>query len=125
VGLRTEGTIAMFSNLHTEGGLTNHLVIRQPATLFDYQRDVAMIRASSDPAMQRLADKGEQGLVMHSLQEYLRKNPTHWLTYDLNGVRYEKVATGSGVLPSAPNWWERTFLIFKPVDFQRPKVCTH
>lgn len=125
VGLRTEGTIAMFSNLHTEGGITNHLVIQKAGTLFDYQRDVAMIRASSDANLQRMAERGNQGLVMHSLQEYLRKNPTQWVSYDLNGVRYEKVTANSAALPAAPNWWERTFLIFKPVDFNRPKVCTH
>jgi hypothetical protein len=22
-------------------------------------------------------------------------------------------------------WWERKFLIFKPVDFARPKACSH
>ncbi|MFL6548400.1 MAG: thiol-disulfide oxidoreductase [Povalibacter sp.] len=125
VGLRTEGTIAMFSNLHTEGGVTNHLVIRQPVELFDYQRDVAIIRASSDPALQHLADRGNQGLVMQSLETYLRKNPTQWVTYDLHNVRHEKVTAASTDLPAPPNWWERTFLIFKPVDFNRPKVCTH
>jgi hypothetical protein len=124
VGLRTEGTIAMFSNLHTEGGVTNHLVIRQPLGWFDYQRDVAMIRASSDPALQRLAERGSQGLVMPSLAQYLRKNPDQWVTYDLNSVRHEKVTASSPDLP-ALGWWERTFLIFKPVDFNRPKVCTH
>lgn len=125
VGLRTEGTIAMFSNLHTEGGVTNHLVIRKPAEWFGYQKDVAMIRDASDPAMQRLAARGDHGLVMHSLQEYLRKHPTQWVTYELDGVRHEKVMAGSPALPPPPNWIERTFLIFKPVDFARPKVCTH
>jgi hypothetical protein len=92
--------------------------------LFDYQRDVAMIRESSDPALQRLADRGGQGLVMPSLAQYLRKNPDQWVTYDLNNVRHEKVTASSADLPQL-GWFERTFLIFKPVDFNRPKVCTH
>lgn len=124
IGLRTEATIAMFSNLHTEGGITNHLLIRQPPYLFPYQRDVALIRAASDPAMQRLADRG-QGLVMLSLQEYLRRHPQHWVTYDMGKVHHEKVSAASPDLPAPANWWERTFLIFKTVDYARPKVCTH
>ena len=122
LGLRTEASIAMFSNLHTEGGITNHLVVTQPPTLFPYQRDVAMIRGSSDPNIQRLADT-ERGLVLFSLQEYLRRHPSEWVTYDLHGVRHEQVTAADVREPAA--WWERSFLIFKPVNFARPKVCTH
>jgi hypothetical protein len=123
VGLRTEASIAMFSNLHTEGGITNHLLL-DPVYLFPYQKDVAMLRDSSDPAMQHLAAR-DLGLVMFSVNEYLRKNPQHWLTYDLNGMRYERVTAAALGSQRHANWFERTFLIFKPVDYARPKRCTH
>jgi hypothetical protein len=123
VGLRTEASIAMFSNLHTEGGRTNHLLL-DPVYLFPYQKDVAMLRDSSDPTMQHLAARN-LGLVMFSVNEYLRKNPQHWLTYDLNGVRHERVTAASLGAQQHANWFERTFLIFKPVDYARPKRCTH
>jgi hypothetical protein len=122
VGLRTEASIAMFSNLHTEGGQTNHLVITQPPTLFGYQQDVAMIRAASDPNIQRLAET-DRGLVLFSLQEYLRRHPDQWVSYDLHGTRHDHVTAAQVSAQAA--WWERTFLIFKPVSFERPKVCTH
>lgn len=124
VGLRTEASIAMFSNLHTEGGITNHLVITQPMDLFPYQRQVAMIEASSDPDLQSYADRN-LGLVMFSLNEKLRKKPNDWVTYELNGTRHERATAASLGAHTHANAWERKFLIFKHVDYARPKVCTH
>jgi hypothetical protein len=124
VGLRTEASIAMFSNLHTEAGVSNHLLLKEPAYLFPYQRDVAMIKASSDPDLQDFADRN-LGLVMFTLKERLRNKPQAWVTYELNGERYERVTAQSIGAFTHANAWERKLLIFKPVDFARPKVCTH
>jgi hypothetical protein len=124
VGLRTEASIAMFSNLHTEAGTSNHLLITQPLALFPYQSDVAMIKASSDPDLQHFADEN-LGLVMFTLKERLRKKPGQWVTYELNGVRHERATAESIGAYTHANAWERKLLIFKPVDFARPKVCTH
>lgn len=124
VGLRTEASIAMFSNLHTEAGQSNHLLIPEPPYLFSYQKDVAMIKASSDPDLQRYADRN-LGLVMFDLKERLRNKPGHWVTYELNGVRYEKATAASSGAFNHASFWERKLLIFKHVDFARPKVCTH
>lgn len=124
VGLRTEASIAMFSNLHTEAGMSNHLLIKEPLALFPYQSDIAMIKASSDPDLQHFADRN-QGLVMFTLKERLRKKPDQWVTYELNGVRYEKATAQSLSAFTHASFLERKLLIFKPVDFARPKVCTH
>ena len=45
----------MFSNLHTEGGQTNHLLFSSPPYLFDYQQDVVQIIATSSPAPRPVA----------------------------------------------------------------------
>jgi hypothetical protein len=124
VGSRTEASIAMFSNLHTEGGTSNHLLITQPWDLFPYQRDVAMIKASSDPDLQAYADRN-LGLVMFTLNEKLLKKPGHWVTFELNGVRHERATAASLGAHTHANALERKLLIFKPVDYSRPKVCTH
>ena len=83
-----------------------------------------MLRDSSDPTMQHLAARN-LGLVMFSVNEYLRRNPHHWLTYDLRDVRHERVTAAALGSQHHANWFERTFLIFKPVDYARPKKCTH
>jgi hypothetical protein len=123
LGLKTESSIAMFSNLHTEGGETNHLLFDKPPYLFDYQKDVAEIIASSSPGLQPVI-ANHDWLVWHSLVQHLRWNPQHWVTYRRNGQVFEKVTAATLGVPK-PNLLERRLLIFKAVDFDRPKVCTH
>jgi hypothetical protein len=124
VGLKTESSIAMFSNLHTEGGETNHLMFAAPPYLFDYQRDVVHIVAASSPTLQQVAAKRD-GMVWFGLQQYLRANPTQWVTFRRDGVLHERATAASIAHLPQPSWLESQFLIFKTVDFERPKVCTH
>jgi hypothetical protein len=123
IGLKTESSIAMFSNLHTEGGTTNHLLFDKPPYLFDYQKDVVEIIATSSPALMPVAAKHD-ALVWFDLQQHLRWNAEHWVTYRRNGKVYEKVTAATLDAPP-PTLLERKFLIFKTVDFDRPKACTH
>lgn len=55
----------------------------------------------------------------------MRKKPDHWVTYELNGVRQERATAASLGAATQASAWERRLLIFKHVDFARPKVCTH
>ena len=55
---------------------------------------------------------------------WLKDNPGDWITFDYRGRRYEQVRAHSYPFPQ-PTFLERKLLIFKPVDFDRPKVCTH
>ena len=123
LGLKTESSIAMFSNLHTEGGQTNHLLLNPPPYLFGYQSSIARIVASNHPEMDA-ARQTEQQMVPVALRTWLENHPGSWVTYELDGKIHERV--------TAENWGgpdlsllERKLLAFKPVDFRRPKVCTH
>lgn len=124
VGLKTESSIAMFSNLHTEGGETNHWMFAKPPYLFDYQRDLVQIVASSSPTLQQIAARGD-GMVWLSVQQYLRANPQQWITFRRDGVLHERATAAAIAHLPQPSWFERKLLVFKPVDFDRPKVCTH
>jgi hypothetical protein len=124
VGLKTESSIAMFSNLHTEGGVSNHLLFPTPPYLFDYQARAARIIDSSEPAIREVAKGGNYGLVEHDIAVRLARDPQRWITYELNGKRYERV-TNATFTGRRPNWLERKFLAFKYIDWNRPKVCTH
>lgn len=123
VGLKTESSINMFSNLHTEGGTTNHLMFARPPYLFDYQQDVVQVVASSSPSLTRTANEGRMN-VLFSIEEYLRRHPDQWVTYLHNGQLIERATAASLPIESA-TWLERKLLIFKQVDPGRPKVCTH
>ncbi len=124
LGLKTESSIAMFSNLHTEAGVTNHLLFDEPPYLFDYQRDVVEIIATSSPALAPVAAQRDS-MVWFSVQRFLQKHPQHWVTLERDGVVHERITAASIAHLPQPNWFERNFLIFKTVDFDRPKVCTH
>lgn len=123
VGLKTESSINMFSNLHTEGGETNHLMFPRPPYLFDYQKDVVRVVDSSSPSLRKTAEAGRYN-VMFSIEEYMRRHPDQWVSYVRNGQLVER-ATAADLPANSASWMERKFLIFKQVDYSRPKVCTH
>jgi hypothetical protein len=123
VGLKTESAINMFSNLHTEGGVSNHLLLPKPPYLFDYQKDVVRIVDSSHPWMRSYAS-GDTQVVEFVVKTFLRDNPTHWVTY-LHGNNLLEKKTIADFPTFKPNLLERKLLIFKDVDWRRPKVCTH
>jgi hypothetical protein len=47
IGLKTTQSFSMFSNLKTEGGQTNHVIIPASWQIFDYQKDTVFITAKS------------------------------------------------------------------------------
>lgn len=122
VGLKTESSINMFSNLHTEGGETNHLLFDRPPYLFDYQNDVVRVLDSSNAGLVRQARDGQHH-ILFAVEDFLRRNPDDWVTYELNGQTVEKVRAAD--IEKLPGVIERNLLRFKLVDFNRPKVCTH
>ena len=53
LGLSTAGTFSMFSNLKTEGGSSNHLILKNnPLEIFDFQKDLIYIENISPPYYQ-------------------------------------------------------------------------
>ncbi|PKA43804.1 thiol-disulfide oxidoreductase [Rhizobium sullae] len=123
VGLKTESSINMFSNLHTEAGQTNHLLFSKPPYLFNYQNDVVKVVDSSEPRWVQQSQAGNYH-ILHDLKRQLRWNPQAWVTYVKDGVTVTR-ATAATLAEEMPNILERKLLLFKLVDFSRPKVCTH
>ncbi len=58
LGLKTDTAFAMYSNLRSEGGTTNHLIWRHPLALANYQQDLVQIVESSDPGLSAAAQRG-------------------------------------------------------------------
>lgn len=58
LGLKTRSVFAMFSNLRTEDGTTNHLIVPAWTQVFDFQRDMVRIVESSNPHLQGMAESG-------------------------------------------------------------------
>jgi len=55
LGVKTLTSFNMFSDLRTEGGATNHLLIRRPLDLHGHQTDLVRVLRSDDAALATLA----------------------------------------------------------------------
>ena len=96
VGLKTESSLTMFSNLRTEGGQWNHLLIPEAVRAFPYQDHPVRILASNDPALDAHRHDGIR-LVPFELERQLRSHPGTFATYATTDARGDNVLiAGSG-----------------------------
>jgi hypothetical protein len=128
LGLKTESTFSMFSNLRTEGGVTNHLFIPESWQLANFQRDVVTLVESSDPRMNHLighevplvelrsliAGRPFEGLGVRSFYRPTEARPrTSRLVYVRNGSRVVVDDVASDLeLSTPPPFWLRQVLAF-------------
>lgn len=124
LGLKTENSFAMFSNLRTEGGVSNHYVVPAGLQVFSYQEDAVEIISSSDPYLQQLADQ-QKLLVLFEFSNYVyNRNPME-VTYLLNGER--KIFRRGMVETALPR---NPYLLAKLMKFRtfskhEPQPCSH
>lgn len=133
LGLKTENTISMFSNLHTEGRVTNHLIHGVLPFGAHDQDDIVRIVSTSDPrTFTALFDKrsgirtleNDVGFVRFEFDRILATHPGIEVKFLYQGKEHVNDASWPNSFLGA-SWFERTFFMFKPVDFERPKICTH
>ena len=123
--------MAMFSGLHTEGGVSNHYVIRKPIPLFSYQDKVVYIEEATNPSMQKLKENG-QGVVMFDFQRHFtsREQLALPITLNIDGVRYtldnpENTTAFVNEHFTEQSWLERKYMSFRVVDDVNPRQCRH
>jgi len=113
VGLKTESSFTMFSNLYTEEGSWNHLFIPEAIRVFPYQDQLVRVVGSNDRALEVSAQNGTQ-FVRFELERYLRSHPGTSATYATTA------APGQTTLTTRPNADVRwaTPVLDKIVKFQ-------
>lgn len=117
IGLRTVGAFTMYSNVRTELGTSNHLLLPR-LRLFKLQDDLVEIVSSDDPGLAELANEGE---VVHFVMLHRHVN-------DFPGIEVEYVRDGEHHIhtPDSPDpdlveplsWWLQVYYLGRPV----PKV---
>jgi len=125
LGLKTETSFAMYSNLHTEGGRTNHWLMPASLQLWDYQRDLVRVRRTSVTRIQRLANRGYVW-PYYEFKWLMQAHPNASVTYERNGVvkRVRKVSEEPELAPG--NRVARKFLEFRPVSGRDDRTpCIH
>jgi hypothetical protein len=130
IGLKTDSSFAMFSNLRTEPGFANHLLIPHGPHPFGFQRDLVHIVESSDSMLARSARQHE--LVpfftlrarVSSLAASGRRN-VH-VVFERGGVLYDVERAESMAELSRPYpLLVRKTMKFRPIDPRAPGRCTH
>jgi hypothetical protein len=126
LGLKTETSLAMYSNLRTEGTRpSNHLIIRRPADVLGLQRDLVRVVDGSNSTLRRLERK-DQLVTWFEFRSYLARHPELSVRYE----RYERewlvLRAGADDELSRPHpWWIRKLLLFRTVDGREQTHCSH
>ena len=131
LGLGTGGSLAMFSGLRTEGGVSNHYVITRPLGLFPYQDRIVYVKSATNPSLQQAA-RDNQGVVLFDFQRHFMGRETLALpltvaidgrTFELS--RPEAVRDFASRFFTRQSWLERKLMSFRLVDDPEPKRCRH
>lgn len=101
LGLKTESSFTMFSNLQTEAGYWNHAFIPEAVRVFPYQDQLVRITDSNDRALEGRS-RGGTRLVRFELERYLRAHRGTTATYvaATAGEPTEVAASNSAATPA-------------------------
>lgn len=126
LGLKTDNSYSMFSNLRTEGGVTNHYIVPASAQLFGYQSNLVEVVSSTDERLQRLADHDEL-MVLFEFKRHLQKYDVGEVVYRLNGkldvFRKGETEMKGTLQPESPLLL-RT-MKFRNISKNEPQPCAH
>ena len=118
LGLRTQTSFSMFSNLHTEDGMTNHLIVPSGIQLTNWQYDLVEIIDSNDPQLNWARDNNLLIVYLELRRKRSIANPDFWVTFRRNGRNETfdaKKAETHSVLPTLGVLAQRYFY-FRPVE---------
>ena len=121
LGLKTETAFAMYSNLRTEGGQSNHLLVPAGVQVFCFQRDLIEIKDSSSGFLASLARR-KLMLPFFEVRALLQQHPTTSLTYERHA---DPSASPDAQLRQPIPWPLRKLLYFRPVALSGQQPCFH
>jgi hypothetical protein len=122
LGLKTETSFAMYSNLRTENGATNHYLYPASWQVFDFQDRLIDVKRSS---VKRLARR-KQLWTEFELRSRLSKHPGASITYVRDGERVTlKKARENPALVEPLNYFARKLLRFRMVPKAEREACEH
>jgi hypothetical protein len=130
LGLKTDSSFAMFSNLRTERGFANHLVIPPGPQPFGFQSDLVRVVRSSDPMLARSA-RAHELVPFFTLRNQVsglaaagRRNIA--VVFERGGVVHDvRRAELDPELATRYPFLLRKILKFRPIDMMAPGRCTH
>jgi len=119
----------MYSNLRTEGGRSNHIIIQRPLALANYQLDLVRVIDSNDPELELMAQEWDAVPYF-----WVRRRVWTLAADGRRGVSINYIRNGQSVslaeaerdpeLARAPTWLEAKFLVFRVIGYNRAG-CLH
>lgn len=125
LGLKTENSFAMYSNLRTEGNRPNHLIVPGWFSIFPGQEDLVEVFDCSVPQIREWSRQGLH-LPYFQLCSEMTNYPEASIVFrhQQQVYRVTRVADRPDLLPSIPLWKRRLFP-FRPVEPSGPQGCRH
>ena len=124
LGMKTESSMSMYSNLYVEGKTTNHFLHGVIPGFWDYSDEVITIIKSNHNRF-----KEGEAFVRYDFDRRLSNLRNIEVSVQSNlKSRPQKISTKVGNWKNTytnSNWLMKKYLIFKPIDNTRPKVCDH
>jgi len=123
LGLKTQVSFTMYSNLQTEGDQWNHELIPESARVFDHQDELVTVRSSTD---EELAEAGKSGtrFVWRDFRRRMLDNPYAAVTYEHDGRRFAVARAGDDPrLSKDESFAERKLLQYRDVPPPNENEC--
>ena len=124
LGLKTENSFTMYSNLRTESAYWNHSFMPQSMQVFGMQDGLVRVVSSTEEGLQEAAD-GEVQLTWFAFTSRASRHPDDSVTYERDGLMREVARIGSDpVLSDGPNPVLDRLLWFRAVPIAQGSFCT-
>jgi hypothetical protein len=126
-GLRTQSSLSMFSNLQTEAGVNNHLLMPSSLHLTDWQQDLVDIVDSNSAELRTVRDNGQR-LPYLDLRRRRGSSLNLSVTFRRNGMLTTFDESRPETFDALPpvGWLARRYFFFRAVDPDPLRVlCKH
>jgi hypothetical protein len=123
LGLKTESSYAMFSNLQTEGPFWNHLLFPRSMRVFGFQDELVEVLESSDPALSQRAGSFQ---AFFAFQGTAAARPEHSVRYRIGEREFWVPRIGDDPrLSAGPNPVLARLFWFRAVSPPEKNDCRH
>lgn len=123
VGLKSQVSFTMYSNLQTEGDQWNHSVVPESVRVFDLQDDLVRVISTSDDDLAEAAEGGTR-FVWHDFRRRMLDSPDAAVTYEYRGRRFAVARAGDDPrLSEDETLVERKLLQFRDVPTPEENEC--
>ncbi|WP_125077725.1 hypothetical protein [Rufibacter latericius] len=127
LGLKTESSYTMFSNLRTEGGISNHYIVPASLQIFDYQKDIVEIVSTSEYHLKNVK-KADKLMTFFQFRRFVRTERPEFVTYKRNGVlktfELDK-ATANDELLQKDNYLLEKLMYYRYFNKSGVQECAH